>query len=104
MTIPFAFLIQVGTSYEDTIVTTGMGNFLIKPLLRKAIERTDTITIDEKEGHKILSECMKVLFYRDGRAYPRYISAKISNDGVRFSEPVEEIGSWSIAEYVCGYD
>ena len=82
-----------------------MGHFLIKPLLRKSLECTDDNTIiDEGKGYKILSECMRVLFYRDGRAYPKYISAKISNDGIRINEPVEEIGNWSIADYVCGYD
>ena len=95
---------QIGTAYEDRIVTSGMGNFLVKPLLRKALESAPDNKIDEKEGHKILSDCMKVLFYRDGRAYPRYISAKISFDGIRFSEAVEEIGNWSIAKYVRGYD
>jgi 20S proteasome subunit beta 7 len=57
----------LGTTYSASTIATGYGSMIAIPLLRKAVEgREETMT--EEEGKALLTECMKVLFYRDARS------------------------------------
>ena len=74
---PISFLGVVdmlGSSFTDNTVATGFGLHLAQPILRK--EWTETMTV--VEGKKLLEECMKVLYYRDGRTINR-VSRTVSN-------------------------
>jgi len=54
----------VGTCYEDDFVTTGYGSHIALPLIRKAYRPDLTL----EEATKLITDCMRVLFYRDARA------------------------------------
>ena len=58
---------MLGSSFTDNTVATGFGLHLAQPILRK--EWTESMTV--AEGKKLLEECMKVLYYRDGRTINR---------------------------------
>jgi hypothetical protein len=58
---------MLGSSFTDNTVATGFGLHLAQPILRK--EWTESMTV--VEGKKLLEECMKVLYYRDGRTINR---------------------------------
>ncbi|KAJ3296293.1 Proteasome subunit beta type-7 [Borealophlyctis nickersoniae] len=91
-----------GTTYQSSTVATGYGAYIGQPLLRKAVEgREDTLT--EEEAAKILEEVMRVLFYRDARAFNRIQLAKVTAEGTKISEPYELQTEWSFAENVKGY-
>ena len=80
---PISFLGVVdmlGSSFTDNTVATGFGLHLAQPILRK--EWTETMTV--VEGKKLLEECMKVLYYRDGRTINR-VSRTVSNWARRFA-------------------
>jgi 20S proteasome subunit beta 7 len=52
-----------GTTFEDNLVATGFGTYMAIPLLRKNW-RAD---LTEEEARKLLTDCMRVLYYRDAR-------------------------------------
>ena len=82
-----------------------MASYLIKPLLRKALPNLESEHIlNSENGRRLISESMKVLFYRDCRAYPKYHIATVSKEGIIIEEVMDNFGSWTIAEYVHGYD
>jgi hypothetical protein len=62
---------MLGSSFTDNTVATGFGLHLAQPILRK--EWTESMTV--VEGKKLLEECMKVLYYRDGRTINRVSQA-----------------------------
>jgi 20S proteasome subunit beta 7 len=57
----------LGTTYSASTIATGYGSMIAIPLLRKAVEGRET-TLTEEEARKLLTDCMKVLFYRDARS------------------------------------
>lgn len=82
-----------------------MASYLVKPLLRKTLPNVENErTLTSENGRKLLSECMKVLFYRDCRAYPKYHLAAVSKEGIIIEDVLSNFGNWTIAEYVHGYD
>lgn len=52
---------MLGVHYEDNHVSTGFGNHLAVPILRK--EWREDLTFEE--AVKILEKCLMVLLYRD---------------------------------------
>ena len=58
---------MLGSSFTDNTVATGFGLHLAQPILRKEWKETMTVV----EGKALLEECMKVLYYRDGRTINR---------------------------------
>ena len=82
-----------------------MAGYLVKPLLRKALPNLESEhMLNLENGRRLISECMKVLFYRDCRAYPKYQLAIVSKKGTGVENIKDNFGSWNIAEYVHGYD
>jgi len=75
----------VGTCYEDDFITTGYGSHLALPIIRKAY-RPD-LTLDE--ATKLVTDCMRVLFYRDARSYFKIQITTLNNEGVKISAPIE---------------
>ena len=76
---------------------------MAKPLLRERLNYFGNSLV-ESQGYSILTECMKVLFYRDGRAFPKFQFAVVNNKGIEIKDPVECYGTWDVAKYVLGYD
>ena len=57
----------LGTTYQASTLATGYGAYIALPLLRQAVEgREESLT--EEEARRILTESMRVLFYRDARS------------------------------------
>ncbi|KAL7410514.1 nucleophile aminohydrolase [Mrakia frigida] len=92
----------IGTTYTSSTLATGYGAYIAQPLLRKAVEgREDTLTREEAE--KILTECMKVLYYRDARALNKFQIATVTAEGVEISETRSASTTWAFAESLRGY-
>lgn len=75
----------VGTCYTDDYVTTGYGSHLALPLIRKAWRPDLTL----EEATKLITDCMRVLFYRDARASNKIQITTLNQQGVHISAPVE---------------
>lgn len=78
------------------MVTTGFGQYLAAPILRKAY-RPD---LTEAEARGILEQCMRVLFYRDGRTINRFQLARCDSNGVYISDPYSLSTEWEFARFV----
>lgn len=57
----------LGTTFSSPTLATGYGSHLAQPLLRKAVESKST-PLTREEAEAVISDCMKVLFYRDARS------------------------------------
>ncbi|KAJ2844349.1 Proteasome subunit beta type-7 [Coemansia erecta] len=96
------FVDYYGTTYQSPTIATGFGAYLAQPILRKYVEgHEDELT--EEEAVRILDDCMRVLYYRDGRSFNKLRRAKVTAEGVEISEPYSLDTNWTIANYVVGY-
>ncbi|KAJ2856378.1 Proteasome subunit beta type-7, partial [Coemansia erecta] len=59
--------------------------------------------ITEEEALSILDDCMRVLYYRDARAFNKLIRGKVTAQGVEISEPYSLETNWDFAESILGY-
>lgn len=86
---------KIGTAYEEDFVATGFGSYLAMPILR------DRWHADMSEGdaRALLEDCLRVLFYRDCRAYNEIQIAKATDEGTLVSEPYTLETSWDIATF-----
>ncbi|KAJ1992179.1 Proteasome subunit beta type-7 [Coemansia spiralis] len=92
----------IGTTYESPTIATGYGSHMAQPILRKVVEgREDEIT--EEEAVKIIEDCMRVLYYRDARAFNKLTRAKVTAQGVEITEPYSLETNWDFAESIVGY-
>jgi len=88
-----------GTSFEDNTIATGFGAHLARPLLRNAWdEKKGNLTREDAE--KVVEECMRVLFYRDCRAYNKVQYATVTEHGVQITEPRELKTYWEFTGFV----
>lgn len=62
-----AYVDLLGTTYTASTLATGYGAYIALPLMRSAVEGKET-TLTEEEARKILTDSMRVLFYRDARS------------------------------------
>lgn len=85
---------KIGTKLEEDILATGFGSYFVISLLREKW-RND---MQEGEARALLEDCMRILFYRDGRASNRIQIAKVSQDSgdVLISDPYELETQWDI--------
>ncbi|EDO40407.1 predicted protein [Nematostella vectensis] len=96
------FVDKIGIAYEAPTLASGFGAYLAQPLLRDAYEKNPNMS--EEEARKLLVECLKVLFYRDGRSLNRFEIAVITKDGTKVEEAQSADTNWSIAPMVKGYE
>ncbi|KAG5468482.1 hypothetical protein LSCM1_02464 [Leishmania martiniquensis] len=89
---------DVGTRWEDDCIATGYGGHIALPLLRQALENNPG-GLSRAEAAQILTECLRVLFYRECRAINRFQMADASSDGVRISEPFHVDTNWEHEGY-----
>lgn len=106
-TIPFLASVDLlGTHFTAPTICTGMGAHIATPIIRRSIpDEASVANIDRERGLEIIRECMRVLFYRDTRAFERFSIAIVTKDGgveLFENEKVEGM-SWAFAEKVMGY-
>ncbi|GJE93627.1 proteasome endopeptidase complex beta subunit [Phanerochaete sordida] len=92
----------LGTTYQASTLATGYGAHIALPLLRQAVETRED-SLPEDEARRILTESMRVLFYRDARSLNKFQIAKVTAAGVDISEPIVLDTHWSFAEGIRGY-
>lgn len=108
----------MGKSYEGNCIATGYGNYLavvsfkflikfnsnddlysylyLKPIMREFLEKNNN-KITEAQARDVLDRCMKLLYFRDGRAYDKYSMAIVTKDGVRMEDQKQLVTNWQIA-------
>ncbi|NWI97598.1 PSB4 protein, partial [Pitta sordida] len=89
---------MLGVAYEAPSVATGFGAYLAQPLLREALERKPILS--REEARDLLERCLRVLYYRDARAFNRYEVAVVTEKGVELEGPLSLEGNWDIAHMV----
>lgn len=100
---PFlGYVDKIGSAYEDDSITTGYGSYMARPLIRKALE-TDP-NMSKVDAVKLLIDCMKILYYRDGRAINKFEIALITKDGVNIETEMTSETNWEIAHMIEGYE
>ncbi|ESO02108.1 hypothetical protein HELRODRAFT_65558 [Helobdella robusta] len=97
---PFVgYVDKIGTAYEAPSVATGYGAHIAQPLLRSALEVKPNMS--EQDAKLVIDYCMKVLFYRDARAWNRYEIAIVTKDRKSVIEgPISSNTNWEIASLV----
>lgn len=96
---------MLGSSFTAPSLATGYGAFLCQPILRRLVGTdADAAHITRDEAVKVIRDCMKVLWYRDGRALDRFSMAVVTKDGVELSEDERLQGqAWDFAPTIKGY-
>ncbi|TFL07725.1 proteasome endopeptidase complex beta subunit [Pterulicium gracile] len=97
-----AYVDLLGTTYSASTLATGYGSYIAQPLLRKAVEGNED-TLTEEQARSILTQSLRVLFYRDARSLNKYQIATINAQGTHISDPVTLDTEWSFAEGIRGY-
>ncbi|XP_066597872.1 proteasome subunit beta type-4 [Prorops nasuta] len=84
---------KLGTAYTDPVIATGYGSYIAVPLLRTAYDANKEMT--KEEAIQVISKAMEVLFYRDGRAFPKYhIGIVTKEDGIEIRGPLKLETNW----------
>ena len=60
----------LGIAYEGPCIATGYGAYLALPLMREFLEQNNN-NINEAQARDIIDRSMKLMYYRDGRAYDK---------------------------------
>jgi len=98
---PFlGFVDKLGTAYKDPVIATGYGSMIATPLLRKGWKADLT----QAEAEKLIEESMKVMFYRDARAYHKYDLGVVTATTCEVRRNLEVTPDWSIAHLISGYE
>ncbi|ESL08472.1 proteasome beta 7 subunit [Trypanosoma rangeli SC58] len=83
---------DVGTRWTDDCVATGYGAHIALPLLRQALSKPGGLT--REEAMRVLTDCLRVLFYRECRAINKFQIADATDDTVTIGEPFEVSTNW----------
>jgi len=99
---------KLGTSFKDPVIATGYGAHLASALLRSAVDakKEQGESLTELEARKLLIESMKVLYYRDARAFHKFQIGVAYTDGreAQIEGPLEIESDWSVANMIQGYE
>lgn len=87
---------MIGTSYECDFVATGFGMHLAMPILRKRW----TPGMSKEDAQTLLTDCMKVCFYRDCRTINRITFGSATAGGPKVEEPVSLDTEWGYKTFV----
>ncbi|RNA06220.1 proteasome subunit beta type-4 [Brachionus plicatilis] len=93
----------LGNAYQAPCMATGYGNYLAVPIMREFLEKHNN-RITEAQARDVIDRCMKLLYYRDGRAYDKYSIAIVTREGSRVEECKELQTNWSVASQISSYD
>lgn len=100
---PFlAYVDLLGTTYSASSIATGYGSYIAIPILRAAVDNKEN-TLTEEDARKLLHECMRVLYYRDGRSLDKYQIGIVTSAGVSVSDAIKLETNWDFAEGIRGY-
>lgn len=96
---------KLGTAFTDDAIATGYGAYIATPLLREWTEkrRTDQ-PLTQDQAHSLVHECMRVLFCRDARSFPKYQVAVVTAAGSQIQGPIDLDADWGLADFVRGYE
>jgi len=92
---------MLGKAYEGACIATGYGNYLAVPIMREFLEKNNG-KITEAQARDVLDRCMKLLYYRDGRAYDKYSMSIVTKEGVRMEECKQLQTNWQVASKIAG--
>jgi len=96
------FVDMIGTAYKDNIIATGFGAHIATPMMRAACEKKpDGLTQDE--ARKVLIDSLRVLYYRDARAFKKYQVGIVTADGCKIEGPFEIDVDFSVAHLIKGH-
>uniref|UniRef100_A0A7S1T8K4 Proteasome subunit beta n=1 Tax=Compsopogon caeruleus TaxID=31354 RepID=A0A7S1T8K4_9RHOD len=96
---PFLGMVDLyGTNFESEVIATGFGIYMGLPLLRKAYREDITVL----EATKVLTDVMRVLFYRDARSSERIQITTVTAEGVTISPPTKLDTHWEFKRFVQG--
>jgi len=87
---------KIGTAYEEDFVATGMGLHMAMPILREKWQPD----MSKAEAKALLSECLRVLFYRDCRTINKITFAKVDSKGARVSKPEVLSTEWEYQTFI----
>ncbi|NXO82574.1 PSB4 protein, partial [Sitta europaea] len=85
---------MLGVAFEAPSLATGFGAYLAQGIHPKPMGSTP-IPIPE-----LLERCLRVLYYRDARAFNRYEVAVVTEKGVELEGPLTLEANWDIAHLV----
>ncbi|KAI0207545.1 Proteasome subunit beta type-4 [Lamellibrachia satsuma] len=96
---PFlGYVDKIGTAYQSPTAASGFGAYVALPMLRDAYEKNNKMS--EAEAKTLLENCLRVLYYRDCRAWNKYDIAIVTKDGARLEESKTFSTDWSTAVMV----
>lgn len=99
----------LGVTYGALALSTGFGAHLAVPLLRQLVPYDeDYVKVSEQQATDAITDCMRVLYYRDARASDKYTLAVFTfADGkvdLKFQQNLKvENQNWKFAKNVIGY-
>jgi len=85
-----AFVDHQGTYFEENYLATGFGAYLAMPLLRN--DWSPNIT--KEAATELIMKCLKLCFYRDCRAYPKFTIGCSDGKDVTVSAPIDLDHFW----------
>jgi len=92
---PFlGYVDKIGTAFDGPHIATGYGAHIALPMMREAYAKNPKMT--QEEAKKLLTDCMRVLFYRDARAFNKYEIAVVTKDGSVIEGPLELKTNWDV--------
>eukprot|EP00794_Sanderia_malayensis_P006519 gene6519-7263_t len=89
---------KIGTAYQDDTLATGYGAYIARPMLRDALEKNPQISQDEAVN--LITDCLRVLYYRDARSLNKVEIAVVTEDGVQVRSNVSIDSNWEIAHMI----
>ncbi|EPX75163.1 20S proteasome component beta 7 [Schizosaccharomyces octosporus yFS286] len=98
-----AFADLRGNTYTAPAIATGFAIHLALPLLRKVTDDDHWKTLSKERARAAIDDCMRVLYYRDGRSLNKFSVATITADGVDFQTNQSVSSEWAFAEKQYGY-
>jgi len=94
------FVDKLGLAYKDPIIATGYGMHIALPIMRS--EWKENLT--QPEAENIIEKCLKVLYYRDARAYQKYQVGVVTSAGAEIKGPFEVKPDWTVAHLISGFE
>ncbi|XP_042896109.1 proteasome subunit beta type-4 [Parasteatoda tepidariorum] len=94
---PFlGYVDKIGTAYESQTIATGFGSHIAQPILRTYVEKKPDLS--REEALVLLKDSLRVLYYRDSRAFTRFTLATCTKEGVKMEGPFEIDSDFSNAK------
>ena len=93
----------LGNAFEGACIATGYGSYLALPMMRDCLERNN-YKLTEAQARDVIDRALKLLYYRDGRAYDKYSLVVVKKEGTAYEECKQLQTNWAIASKIASYD